>query len=499
MSDPHGDEVYHVGLDFGTSQTKVCVQHVTGRPRVHEFLEFDGPDGPSFFLPSRISVDGGRVQIGHAAPADRSFRYFKIASAEDVEFRAGAGGGTDPLYDPSSFSPYTPESLSVLYLARVLLSVQAQIEERRQRPSAAEGPSGRGLRKRRAAPVGAARVTVQLGIPTEYSSPANVLRKRKFETILLLAAQVAEQVGSASAFDSMPIEGLTGLVRGLSGALAGDDHGIRRDEELEERGLSVFPESAAGLAALTQSGRLRPGYYAAIDIGGGSTDLSFFRVNDDETTSYLASESLLTASNDVYRAYAGSADIGQIAQAERAVRALVEGRPQTALADPRYTSAISATTARIHRAAYRMFNGRVYWFFPRGAQASWALRKYASQPCFVYGGGSALPVDRWHSEVTIHDNGVSTSRDPENYTKLRRDPLSDHLFETHTAIRPDLDRVRTEGHVLAVAFGLSFLNRPGETPWDDHDYRNSHAVGKVPHPVNAGMYVYDVIARGWFK
>src|SRR5690606_7350719 len=113
--------VFNIGLDFGTSQTKVCVQHTSANPRVHEFIQFPTPNGsPSFFLPTRIGIRAdGTVSYGHLTPGDlkQTFDYFKIASAEDVHFRVESGlDRTHEYYDHGDYEPYTPELLSILYL-----------------------------------------------------------------------------------------------------------------------------------------------------------------------------------------------------------------------------------------------------------------------------------------------------------------------------------------------------------------------------------------------
>src|SRR5690606_11400960 len=119
------EALFNIGLDFGTSQTKVCVQHTSANPRIHEFISFPSPSGPpSFFLPTRVGVRAdGTVSCGHLTPGEhkQTFDYFKIASAEDVQFRIQSGlDRVREYYDHCDFAPYTPELLSVLYLTYVL-------------------------------------------------------------------------------------------------------------------------------------------------------------------------------------------------------------------------------------------------------------------------------------------------------------------------------------------------------------------------------------------
>ena len=499
---------YHIGLDFGTSQTKVCVQHRSTQPPLHEFFQFRKPDGTSsFYLPSRVSVKAdGTLAYGYDA-TESAYGYFKIAAAEDVGFRvtsyeAGDGRRGQERYGVHAYGRFTPELLSVLFIARVLLLVQGEIR-RRERPSVLKGLLGRFTQ---GAPQPAeVRFTVQLGLPTEYSSRANQLRKRKFETILLLASRLAEEAGSEDAYVALPAEGLVRRVGELNRALGAETEGVEAFEQrLDEAGLSVFPESAAGLTFLVKTGRLRPGYYATMDIGGGSTDVSFFRVNASggaggASTSYLASESLLLASNDVYRQYergrGGRDDLTNLWEGEQAVRQLVlKGE---ALGDRRFCRAISAVSKDLHRAMYRIFNGRVYRLFDRGpALANGAVGTYREQPCFVYGGGGFLPVPAGLQRIVIHDNGRPDAS--HLHTAIVREPLARHVLAQTRSIRPDADAL--DGHVplLVVAYGLSFPHHAREVLWDERDYEAAaYDFVERPHATNEGCFVYDVVERSW--
>ena len=489
---------YHVGVDFGTSQTKVCVQHTSVRPPVHEFVRFPGPAGSeSFFIPSVVWAGrDGRLRYGHR-PAHFEgwdFAYFKIVAAEDEVFRTEAAlAGDQPYYDPAGYEPFTPEVLSVWYLAFVLRTV-------RDSYGAARAPkrSLRGLLRRKApAESPGVRFTVQLGFPTEYLSRANALRKRKFETILVLADRLAGRYRDVDHYLEARTEELVRSVADDVAALAAGTSGSALRDDLAARGLSVFPESAAGLASMVRTGRLDPGYYASLDIGGGSSDLSFFRVNEDRTTSYLASESVLLAANNVYRAYAEQSGCApELSDVERAVRSIAGG--EDPLDDADYWSAVTGTTRAVHRAMYRVFNQRVYRLFDRGrALANKACGTYKGATCFVYGGGSALPIPSRMQKITVHDNGNPDSTHDANFTWVFREPLDRHALANVADIRPAGEELREQMALLAVAFGLSHPRATTEAMWDEEDYTTHYDLEATPHPANEGMYVYDVVERAW--
>lgn len=485
---------FHAGIDLGTSQTKVCLQRLGQAPTEHEFLRFGG----SFFLPSVVWVrEDGTLAYGPqpGGKTRASYNYFKIASAEDLEFRCRSGLSRDgAAYLASSFEPFSPEALATLYLAHVLLLVREAVRERAS-PKRQRTGFLRGLRTPAAEPT----LTVGLGYPTEYLSAANELRKRKFESILALADGISERYGSSARYADARAEDLR---RDLAEHVAALPSGEGVRGVLDDRGLSVFPEAAAGLASLHHSGGLRPGHYASLDVGAGSTDLSFFRVNGDATTSYLASESVLTAANDIYSALA-RAKGWDASGAERWVRSRASdpAKRDDLLRDPEYQSVLrSVVKGRLYRqAVYRVFNGRVYQRFNRGvAGVNMARALFHDRPCYYYGGGSALPMRGEYSRIQVHDNGspsISNSM-TQAWTHIYREDLALHALSDTANVSPRGPELTNAMPLLAVAFGLSFPQAQATARWDDAEY-TSYDLVETPHPINEGLYVYDVVQREW--
>ena len=54
----------------------------------------------------------------------------------------------------------------------------------------------------------------------------------------------------------------------------------------EEYGLLVFPEAYACLNPLISQGKLATGMSLMIDIGGGTTDISFFTIENNKPQVY---------------------------------------------------------------------------------------------------------------------------------------------------------------------------------------------------------------------
>ena len=72
-----------VGLDFGTHQTKVCIEDKNGVETHYKFLRFQNLEGELFYtLPSVIYIDDSRKIHYGFAPENKTctvFRYFKQA------------------------------------------------------------------------------------------------------------------------------------------------------------------------------------------------------------------------------------------------------------------------------------------------------------------------------------------------------------------------------------------------------------------------------------
>ena len=121
---------YHIGLDFGTSQTKVCLLNKDSD--VREFLKFDNN---SYFLPSLIvKKQDNTFSYGNENVNGIKYRYFKMAAAEDdhliqvtnenLQGRLESEKTIDDFRKYSADFQIKPEILVVLYLTYIYLFVK---------------------------------------------------------------------------------------------------------------------------------------------------------------------------------------------------------------------------------------------------------------------------------------------------------------------------------------------------------------------------------------
>ena len=253
--------VIQVGIDFGTSTTKIAYRQVNPRGQVRPLIFDHGLEGvPAFGLPTLAMVDSdGRLVVGEEAATrmmdrswDEALRAFKVLVASRVDSSLEARELSE------AFDRYarqhlingrvlTPETMSFVYIAYAMREARHRISEL---PEYANSRL---------------EFLYNVCIPMQHveSNPA----LDAFRQILAKA----EAVERDWPYDS-GTEWLTGnyslYETGRLGA--------------PERAF-VIPESVAEAASYVSSLRRSPGLHALIDIGAGTTDVSFFNLVDEPT------------------------------------------------------------------------------------------------------------------------------------------------------------------------------------------------------------------------
>jgi len=486
---------YIIGLDFGTYQTKASINHLDRKPQKHEFFEFGEKKKKSFFFPSKVSIlENGLIKYGDYTEKGikYTFNYFKMASAEDARFQV-TNDALEPIYNyKNSYKGYTPEFLSVLYITYVLLLIKEHYQKNTGSTNIGRiGGLFAGLRRQTSE---ANNFTIRMGIPTEYSKEVNFLRRRKFETMLLISEMIQKELKySLKEYLKLGEDDLKILVERFNKQVPKNESEF--DKMIKDNHLSVFPESAAGLLYFVKSGKLNKGIYAAIDIGGGTTDMSFFNVYDGKIK-YYTSDSYMMACNNIYlNCNSGENTLENIKKTEQEIIESLQGDNWET--NSRYTSAVSDLMKKIGDHLKKMINvTSSYGPLSKFSNAQ-IMKTMKDQPIIVYGGGLAHPQIEGWEEILIYDNGSK-------YT-LNSNLLTYMEIRDINLYKPDKTIILNknwEQHFsfLIVSFGLSYLHRLDETYWDDSDYKSiklEKILKEVPHPTNEGMYVYKVIEGKW--
>lgn len=227
-----------VGLDFGTHQTKVCIEHKDGVELNYTFMKFNDIYHRSYYtFPSLIGVGkDGLLSYGYLPIRydGRIIRYFKQSA-----FRPS----------PSSMSQVNAMYFSTWYLAYILFDLEDKYGQE---------------------------FTIQMGAPTDsaHVNQAKVIATRLIASAYILVEEVfANDKGKFLATPMRELVELTKLIP-------------YSQEIKDEYGLLVFPEAYACLKPLISQGKLAKGMSLMIDIGGGTTDISFFTIEGNRPQVY---------------------------------------------------------------------------------------------------------------------------------------------------------------------------------------------------------------------
>ena len=314
-------DIIKVGLDFGTHQTKICIQRTPdeghGIPD-YEFMTFVDNDGNIHYsLPSVIQINqDDRLSYGFVVPIqekqnsvplpildivpevekidreletkqllskyavgetsqedvdaihyllDRKLeiletKHEKLAAAEKTRFESAMDNykrnrNLFRYFKQATFAgyewnkPIASDTLCIWYLTYIIFILEKRF--------------GTGF-------------DINMGVPTDERQYE--MLKRHAVRILRSAFYLAEEVfeGNVEEFLSAKYQDLLEKTILLPYSEA----------DKEEFGLNIFPEAYASLVGMTSKGKISNGMSLNVDIGGGTTDISFFTVNDRKPMIY---------------------------------------------------------------------------------------------------------------------------------------------------------------------------------------------------------------------
>ena len=304
-----------IGLDFGTHQTKICIQRTPdeghGVPE-YEFFQFADQNGKEqYFLPSVVQINkDDTLSFGYVSPeVEKEGLPLPILDIINPAGKSNLDAKVKALCDKYSCDKsYNIEGLTALkvmlekkheidvsnydeYVAKAQSKYEEEIKEyKRERnlfryfkqATFAEYPWVSKyssdilcvwylayvlflLEDRY--PDGFA---INMGVPTDDKT---FNQKRELGTrILISAINLVEKVfhNDLRAFLKTKVSELEEKTTIVS---------FSEDDKYDYR-INVFPEAYASLIGLTSRGKLSNGMSINADIGGGTTDISFFMVQD---------------------------------------------------------------------------------------------------------------------------------------------------------------------------------------------------------------------------
>lgn len=309
-------DIIKIGLDFGTHQTKICVQRTPdeghGEP-IYEFYKFTDLQGNGqYFLPSVIQInEDDTLSYGYidetkrkAEPQEPVKQDVALEEEFDVADKA------EELYDKYATEENRPEDMHVLgdMLQIHLLKVKNRNKKKLEDAERLYDEQLKSYREaknvfryfkqatfiggdwNRATPISnrtlcvwylayviflleekfGTNFSINMGVPADETSYE--AKKRLAVEILAASYYLVEDVYK-NVFSDFLNEKVDDLLKKTKNKMFSQDL-------KEEYWINIFPEAYASLIALTSRGKLPTGMSLTADIGGGTTDISFFTIEE---------------------------------------------------------------------------------------------------------------------------------------------------------------------------------------------------------------------------
>ena len=478
-----------IGLDFGTSQTKICIVNTDNN--IREFLKFEND---KYFLPSLVVLKNDHTfSYGDENEVGIKYRYFKMAAAEDEQliqitnedlYGNLPSNNIDEFRKYSSVSDIKPEVLVVLYLTYIFLYIKKKKKTISQ--SSITGRLGKLLRN---VQTNENEYSINLGIPTEWNNPSHIKRKIKFESLLLTIYILSNKFEDLDQFNktksNVLLEHITKINNDNVKQILNNTNSDLLNEWLIKYKLSVFPESAAGINYLLKTKRLQNGAYATIDIGAGTTDIAIFKVENNELSFYYCSESTSIASNDFYKEYAKkiynreTISFDEIKKVESDIRKNSDLDTNLSLLARRFVR--DGIEFAIRKTFYRKYF--IILYQQDKFTALNVLNNINDKPIIVFGGGANI-------------KGLSSSNycfykgsNPlgQNNRCFEAKPITDYVPQVQ--IIENNDSIQKDINLLILALGLTYVDKnanfiPFQVPFN--------GIQNLQNPNNNRYFYYDL-------
>lgn len=535
-----------VGIDFGTSQTKICSRNIVGSEIQYIFHKFSKNN--QYILPSTITVgENGKCDFG--MNNGNPIRYFKMKAlfADNIDYRVDAVDPVTPF-----LLEHHPEICCILYLCYCILDIKKSfiaedttVLKNNEKPSSTnglittlsrffKGKATPSIKKDLPKVVVSNRKTeynfhFTIGIPTRYdwSKEEHKRRSLQFE-MLYLALELSNSYDNLFLFLEDNIEGYRSKIKIEYSKLL-SVHSKKLLNFYLKKNIYVIAETTAGIfvlqnelerTLLTLEGNPRAqelfiqanlGNYITMDVGAGTTDISFFKLRFAENKVnlvYYASQAIDYASNFIIKNYLklkeGVENIteDQIASFDFKIDETIWNK---ALGDARSYLFGKIRAEILPDLLYRFKNSfRENWHYEEGVSKA--------RGCKVYGGGSRLNAFSKGQLVLNHQGnpGINLQVTTEISQLIINEEYLTNI-ELRNANGKPLTKIEKSDilprlHLLNTSLGLSlvdFINNPNKQQIEKNHTQVNELSPELIDPYgigpsnDEGMARFDIFNRDW--
>ena len=308
-------DIIKIGLDFGTHQTKICVQRVPdeghGEPN-YEFFTFNDLKGQNYyFLPSVVQINSDNTLSYGYVDKKRILKKGPKPQLEKIEVASdfAISDVAEDLYNKYASKDNVPEDKAVLTeMLQIRKEMLKKVEEEKRKEALERYQS---LLESYEQATYLFRYFKQAtfingewdkSIPSKkicvwYLAYIIFLLEEEFGTNFSINMGVPADDNSFQDKQQLAVEILASAYILVEDVFHNDQEAFLRStlDELnaktefinyspqikDDYNISIFPEAYASLIGLTSRGKLSDGMCLTVDAGGGTTDISFFVIQGD--------------------------------------------------------------------------------------------------------------------------------------------------------------------------------------------------------------------------
>ncbi|BDQ12748.1 acetate and sugar kinases/Hsc70/actin family protein [Sediminibacterium sp. TEGAF015] len=515
-----------VGIDFGTSQTKICSRNIDNDQNQFVFHKFSFND--DYSLPTTISVEkSGKCLFGITAP--NSIRFFKMkALFSENEFYK------NQLTHSIKFDLKNhPEICCILYLCYCILDIKSTYKIKTDQPNEKKSILSRFFKNKSVSDsIEDSRQTLShqfhftVGIPTRYDWTPEEHKRRSLQyEMLYLALELSNSYENLNTYLEDNLKNYLDKIRVIYVTFLN----IEKKDLLDfyaSKNIFIVAETTAGIFVLLNRfqrtleslrGNYRAiekfkksflGNYITLDVGAGTTDVSFFSLTTDRNRirlDYHASETIDYASNFLIRDYLKLRDnLDEVSEDDIATFNFL-------IDDKIWNTALGYSRTILNKRIRSKILQGLLEKYANSFRNNWQFdeNNTKAKGCKVYGGGSKLNAFA-RGQIELHNQGVLVYNPALTVTTEIHPLIEGNGAEYLTNIefintngspfkKKELNKVIERIHYLNTALGLCMvdnLNNPNAL----QAYRKNHSTLIIPannEGYDEGMIQYDIFNRDW--
>lgn len=237
-----------IGLDFGTSTTKICARKEIGGDDVPIYpIKYKNDDTPESYLwPSLVSINNDNVYFSYDAKSENIFPYLKVCVACESEKFFNIGNCV--YKDNCSFqksNDFKSWEIAALFVAWIMK------EARNRLPKEFNNSTD---------------FIYNIGVPLKHLD--NSYLHECYKRMSFIAWRISEEMQQGISLNKS-----LGLIKEME---------KEKIPPPESSHVQLCPETSAAIVSFIKSPEALEGLYGIMDIGAWTTDISFFRLTDIE-------------------------------------------------------------------------------------------------------------------------------------------------------------------------------------------------------------------------